>query len=66
MMDSLGLGTGNQAVVNAYGGLISDLVVDTADAEERLTDIESVHATDTRIGEAGAARRFSEWLLELL
>ena len=66
VLASLGLGSGNQAVINAYAGLVSDLVVDTADAGDRLTDVASVHATDTRIAEPGAARRFSEWLLDLL
>jgi len=66
VMASLGLGSGNQAVLTAYEGLVSELVVDAADAEERLTGVELIHATDTRIAEPDAARRFGKWLLDLL
>lgn len=66
VMRSLGLGSGNQAVVDAYQGLISDLVVDSDDEHESLTGVEAVHATDTRIAKPAAAHRFAEWLLDLL
>ncbi len=65
VMQALGLGSGNQSVINAYEGLVSDLVVHTDDAEEHLTGVTSVHATDTLIAQPAAAGRFSEWLLGL-
>lgn len=66
VMASLGLGSGNQAVANAYPDLVSDLVIDTGDTEEELHGVGTVHHVDTRISKPDAAIRFSEWLLELL
>ena len=66
VLSSLGFGSGNQAVVNAYQGLVTDLVIDDGDLAEPLRDVSRVHATDTRIAEPAAARRFGQWLLELL
>jgi len=63
---SLGLGSGNQAVIDAYQGLVTDLVVDTDDAGEPLRGVSRVHASDTRIAKPEAARRFGEWMLDLL
>jgi LPPG:FO 2-phospho-L-lactate transferase len=65
VMASLGLAGGNQGVVDAYEGLISDLVVDAADAGETLETEAAVHSLDTRIADPDAATRFARALLEL-
>ena len=64
VMSSLGLGTGNQAVLASYEGLIHRLVIDHADAAEtdRLRGVE-LRVTDTLIGEKGQATRLSRELL---
>ncbi len=67
VMASLGLPAGNAGVLAAYDGLLSDLVVDTADAADvdTLAGVVQIHATDTRFAEAEAAARFARWLLDL-
>jgi LPPG:FO 2-phospho-L-lactate transferase len=67
VLGSLGLPPGNAGVVAAYGGLLSDLVVDEGDAGDAvtLTGVR-VHVTDTRIAEPEAGKRFATTLLEKL
>lgn len=66
VMRSLGLGSGNQAVIDAYEGLVTDLIVDTDDSADPIRGVSRVHATDTRIAQPKAARRLGQWLLERL
>lgn len=65
VMAGLGLEPSNSGIVDAYGGLITDLVVDTADAADAdaITEVR-VHVADTRIADAAAARRLAAWLLD--
>jgi len=65
VMASLGLPAGNQGVADAYQGLLTDLIVDSDDADELLETDAVVHALDTRIAEPAAAARFARSLLEL-
>jgi LPPG:FO 2-phospho-L-lactate transferase len=65
VMASLGLAAGNQGVADAYQNLITDLVVDLADAGDMLDTTASVHALDTRIADPAAAARFADSLLSL-
>lgn len=64
VMASLGMRRGNAGVLDAYQGLISDLVVDTGDADDAaaLDEEVRIHVTDTRFPDLDAARRFAEWL----
>jgi LPPG:FO 2-phospho-L-lactate transferase len=64
VMRSLGLPPGNQGVAAAYDGLISTLVLDESDAGDSVPGIRTV-ATDTRIAEPEAARRFAANLVRL-
>jgi len=67
VLASLGFPTGNAGVLLAYEGLISDLVVDTADAADADTlagDVR-IHHTDTRFADAIAATLFARWLIAL-
>ena len=62
---SQGLPAGNEGVLAAYEGLLTDLVVDTGDAADvSLSDEVRIHVADTRIGNAASATRFAEWLLD--
>ncbi len=68
VMLSLGLPPGTAGVLEAYAGLLHDLVVDAADAGDikKLADgTVRMHAAYTRIAEPEAASRFAAWLLEL-
>ena len=53
-------------VLEAYRGLLTDLVVDDADRADTRPSGVRVHATDTRIAEPERAVRFARWLLEAL
>ena len=69
VMASLGLPPGNAGVIAAYGGLLSDVVIDTGDAGERAQLSEygpKIHVGDTRIADPGAAWSFADWLVDLL
>ncbi len=69
VMHGLGLPAGNQGVAAAYAGLLTDLVIDRADANERaqLTSAGlTVHVADTHIADRDAASSFAHWLLDLL
>ena len=69
VMASLGLPGGNRGVVAAYGGLLTDLVIDTGDGNDRaeLGDLGvRVHVGDTRIADPTAAWSFADWLVDLL
>ncbi len=65
VMATLGLPPGNPGVAAAYGGLLTDLVVDEGDAADLAPARtgQAVHATDTRIAKPVAAARFARWLL---
>lgn len=66
VMASLGLAAGTAGILEAYNGLLSTLIVDTADsADESLSDRDTTILTaDTRIADPEAGRRFARWLLE--
>ena len=69
VMADLGLPPGNMGVAAAYAGLFSHLFIDQDDAEDVaiLTSPDFwVHATDTRIGDATAAARFSNEVLAII
>lgn len=64
VMSSLGLGPGNEGVLESYAGLVDRFVIDHADAREagRLHDVE-ILVTDTLIKEASEATRLAKELL---
>ena len=66
VMADLGLGTGSDAVLSAYDGLIDTLVVDTADtADEGETGGVTVVALETRIADRDDAARLARAILSL-
>ena len=69
VLASLGFPKGNQGVLEAYGGMVTDFVVDTGDASEAsmLTEPEvRVHVADTRISKPEESSRFAVWLQGIL
>lgn len=69
VMASLGLPAGNAGVVAAYSGLLTDLIIDTGDANDRAelgTLGVKIHVGDTRIADPDAAWSFADWLVDLL
>jgi len=65
VLTSQGFPPGNEGVLAAYEGLLSDFVVDNADAADASLGGEvRIHVTDTRIGDRDASARFAEWLLD--
>jgi LPPG:FO 2-phospho-L-lactate transferase len=69
VLASLGFALGNEGVIAAYDGTISDLVIDQSDAAERgrLTDHGiGVHVRNTRFPDLNSAREFASWMVDLL
>ncbi|MEX2323258.1 MAG: 2-phospho-L-lactate transferase [Acidimicrobiia bacterium] len=66
VMKSLGLQPGTAGILEAYRGLLTDLVVDIGDAEDAgMSEDVRIHALDTRIAEPKAAERFATEVLAL-
>lgn len=63
VMASLGYPKGNAGVAAAYDGFITDLVIDAGDASDadELSDLVTVHVTDTHLTAREASRRFGRW-----
>ncbi len=63
VMASLGLPPGNAGVAAAYDGLLTALVVDTADAADEVAGV-AVHAADTRLDSLERSADFAAWLID--
>jgi len=69
VLGSLGFSPGNKGVVEAYDGLLTDLIVDQADALDRAllgTPHLRVHVTNTKMTTIKEGRSFGSWLTHLL
>jgi LPPG:FO 2-phospho-L-lactate transferase len=69
VLAGFGYASGNRGVIEAYGGLITDFVIDVGDAEEANTLaglVRSIQAVPTRISSAEAALRLGEFVIGLL
>ncbi len=66
VMAAMGLPPGNAGVLAAYDGLITDLVIDLADASDinTLSGAVQVHATGTLVRSSEQAERFGRWFWE--
>jgi len=66
VMAAMGLPPGNAGVLAAYDGLITDLVIDLADASDinTLSGAVKVHATGTLVRSSEQAERFGRWFRE--
>ncbi len=69
VMADVGLARGNLGVIQAYDGLVRDLVIDTGDASERssltASDV-TIHVRSTMLTTAEQSTDFAEWLLDLV
>jgi LPPG:FO 2-phospho-L-lactate transferase len=67
VMASLGLPDGNAGVIAAYGGLLTDLFIDSSDRAQRHRLLgPRIHVADIRIPDLAASTRLAEALLEIL
>lgn len=67
VLESLGFGTGTQGVVSAYGGAITDLVIDSADAADAdKIRVPLIHVTDTRIPDLTSSTRLAQTIADLV
>lgn len=65
VLASLGFPAGNSGVIEAYGGILTDLFIDTADAGDGAgSGPPRLHATDIRIPDLEAATRLSQEILD--
>ena len=67
---ALGYGTGTAAVIDSYAGLLTDLIIDSADSDEasslnrKGTGQPRIRTTDTRMGDMAASTRLARFVLE--
>ena len=69
VLASLGFAAGNEGVLAAYDGIVSELVIDQQDATDRgrlTASGATVHVRDTRLSDMAASTGFAEWLVEIL
>jgi LPPG:FO 2-phospho-L-lactate transferase len=65
ILASLGYGTGTAAVIAAYGGLLTDIVVDSTDADDADGVTKPwIHVTDTRMPDLAASTRLAEMIFK--
>ena len=65
ILAGLGYGTGTSAVIASYGGLLTDIVIDNADADDALESRRPrIHVTDTRMPDLAASTRLAEVIVE--
>lgn len=67
LLDSLGFGASTQGVASAYGGLLTDLVIDQADAADtnKVRGLR-IHVTDTRMPDLEASARLANSVTDLV
>jgi len=66
VLSSLGLPAGTPGILEAYDGVITDLVIDVGDEADRSQvggNVE-IHTADTRITDPDAGKRFASWLVD--
>lgn len=68
VMASLGLPPGTAGILEAYGGLISSLVIDRGDAADEALSTAGVRiiAADTRMTTPGQGAAFGTWLMDTM
>lgn len=67
ILAAFGYGTGTSAVIASYGGLLTDIVVDNADADDALgVKKPRIHVTDTRMPDLAASTKLAEVVIEAL
>ena len=69
VLQSLGFSPGNAGVIEAYDGLLTDLVIDSSDAGDRAKLNSShlrIHVTDTKMTTPDEGARFGQWFSQLL
>jgi LPPG:FO 2-phospho-L-lactate transferase len=67
ILAALGYGTGTSAVIASYGGLLTDIVIDNADADD-ATGVKKprIHVTDTRMPDLAASTRLAQVIVEAI
>ena len=67
ILAALGYGTGTRAVIESYGGLLTDLVIDNADAGDAIARGKSrIHVTDTRMSDLSSSTRLAQVVIDAI
>jgi LPPG:FO 2-phospho-L-lactate transferase len=67
VLSSLGFGASTHGVASAYGGLLTDLVIDSADAADASkVSVPRIHVTDTRMPDLVASTRLAQAVVDLV
>jgi LPPG:FO 2-phospho-L-lactate transferase len=67
ILETLGFGASTEGLVSAYGGMLTDLVIDEADAGDAMRiSSPRIHVTDTRMPDQSASTRLAQSVAELV
>jgi LPPG:FO 2-phospho-L-lactate transferase len=67
ILSALGYGTGTSAVIDSYGGLLTDIVIDTSDLSDQNGGKKPrIHVTDTRMPDLVASTRLAQTVVDLI
>jgi 2-phospho-L-lactate transferase/gluconeogenesis factor (CofD/UPF0052 family) len=65
VLSAFGYGSGTQAIIDSYGGLLTDIVIDSVDSEEAIAAGQTrIEVTDTRMTDLAASTRLARFLLD--
>lgn len=67
ILSALGYGTGTSSVIGSFGGLLTDIVIDNTDVNDR-TGVKKprIHVTDTRMPDQVASTRLAQTIVDAI
>jgi LPPG:FO 2-phospho-L-lactate transferase len=67
VLSGLGYGVGTKAVIDSYGGLLTDILIDNSDADDAAGATNPrVHLTETRMPDLAASTRLAQSVLDAI
>ncbi|HKY48930.1 MAG TPA: 2-phospho-L-lactate transferase [Acidimicrobiia bacterium] len=67
VLTALGYGAGTTAVIDSYGGVLTDIVIDNSDADDAVGIRKPwIHVTDTRMPDLAASTRLAQVLVDAI
>ena len=67
VLSGLGYGAGTKAVIDSYGGLLTDIVIDNSDVDDAAgAKNPLIHLTDTRMPDLAASTRLAQSVLDAI
>lgn len=67
VLTALGYGSGTTAVIDSYGGVLTDIVIDNSDADDAVGIRKPwIHVTDTRMPDLAASTRLAQVIVDAI